>query len=145
VVVVFRVLGKRTLDAITLFDFVLLLIITEGTQQALLGDDRSVTNGVLVVSTLVLADKVLAVAANPWQWVDRVLNDVPLVPIEGRKVHRDRIKRSNLSLDDELEAARKTHGLEPVEHIKYAVLERDGTVSTVPKRRDPAKPIPARG
>jgi uncharacterized membrane protein YcaP (DUF421 family) len=94
---------------------------------------------------MLVADKALAVAANRWEWVDRVLNNVPLVLIEGGKVHRDRIKRSNLSLDDVLEAARQAHGLERVEHINYAVLERDGTVSIVPKRPDPVKPVTARG
>jgi uncharacterized membrane protein YcaP (DUF421 family) len=53
---VFRIAGRRTLSQITTFDFVLLLIIGEATQQALLGDDFSVTTGFLVVATLLVID-----------------------------------------------------------------------------------------
>lgn len=51
--ILFRAMGKRTLADITPFDFVLLLIIGEATQQGLLGDDFSVTHALLVVLTLV--------------------------------------------------------------------------------------------
>ena len=132
VVVVFRISGKRTLDAVTLFDFVLLLIIAEATQQGLLGDDISVTNAALVVITLVLTDKALAAAANRWPAVDRLVNNVPLILIEDGTVHHERVRRSNMSLDDILEAARHLHGLERLAQVKYAVLERDGTISIVP-------------
>lgn len=133
VVVVFRISGKRTLDAVTLFDFVLLLIIAEATQQGLLGQDLSITNAALVVITLVLTDKTLGVAANRWPAVDRIANNVPLILIEDGVVHHGRVRRSNMSLDDILEAARQLHGLERMAQIKYAVLERDGTISVVPQ------------
>ena len=51
--VLFRLAGKRTLSDVTTFDFVLLLIISEATQQALLGEDFSLTNAFLVITTLI--------------------------------------------------------------------------------------------
>ena len=48
-----RLTGKRTLAQITSFDFVLLLIISEATQQALIGEDNSMINGAIVVATLI--------------------------------------------------------------------------------------------
>ncbi|MGE4219893.1 MAG: hypothetical protein AB7G39_10635, partial [Alphaproteobacteria bacterium] len=53
---IFRIAGRRTLSEATTFDFVLLLIIGESTQQALLGDDFSVTNGAIVIVSLVAID-----------------------------------------------------------------------------------------
>ncbi len=47
--IILRISGKRSLAQITTFDFVLLLIIAEASQQALLGDDYSITNAVLVI------------------------------------------------------------------------------------------------
>ena len=44
--VLFRVAGRRTLSEMTSFDFVLLLVIGEATQQALLGEDFSLINEV---------------------------------------------------------------------------------------------------
>jgi uncharacterized membrane protein YcaP (DUF421 family) len=58
-VLLFRITGKRLLASITTFDFVLLLIIGEATQQALLGDDFSVTNAFVVVGTLVALNLLL--------------------------------------------------------------------------------------
>ena len=53
---IFRISGKRSLSQITTFDFVLLLVIGEATQQALLGDDFSLTNAFIVIVTLVGVD-----------------------------------------------------------------------------------------
>ena len=58
VLVVFRITGKRSLSQITTFDFILLLIIGDATQQALIGDDYSITTAAMVVVTLVLLDLV---------------------------------------------------------------------------------------
>lgn len=54
--VIMRLSGKRTLAQVTAFDLVLLLIIGEATQQALLGDDFSVTNAFVVITTLIVCD-----------------------------------------------------------------------------------------
>jgi uncharacterized membrane protein YcaP (DUF421 family) len=54
--VLFRVAGRRTLSEITSFDFVLLLVIGEATQQALLGEDFSLIHAVLVIVTLIMLD-----------------------------------------------------------------------------------------
>ena len=53
--VLLRLAGRRTLKDLTTFDAALLLIISEATQQAMLGDDLSVTNAVLVIATLNLS------------------------------------------------------------------------------------------
>jgi len=58
----FRVAGRRSLADLTTFDFVLLLIIGEATQQALLGDDFSFTNATLVIATLIVLDVGLSLA-----------------------------------------------------------------------------------
>ena len=51
-----RLSGKRTLAQVTTFDFVLLLIIGEATQQGLIGDDFSVTKALLLITTLLGID-----------------------------------------------------------------------------------------
>lgn len=54
--ILFKLSGRRSLSELTIFDFVLLLIIGEATQQALLGDDFSITNAILVIATLLAID-----------------------------------------------------------------------------------------
>jgi uncharacterized membrane protein YcaP (DUF421 family) len=62
--VLFRISGKRTLAEVTTFDFILLLIISEAAQQALLGQDYSFTAAAIVITTLIGLDMLMA-------WISR--------------------------------------------------------------------------
>lgn len=132
--VVLRLSGRRTLGEITTFDFVLLLIIGEATQQALLGDDFSFTTAAIVIVTLVLTDVGLSVLKQRSPLAERLIDGLPTVLIDDGRVLQDRLDRSRIKIDDILEAARRTQGLERVEQIRFAVLEVGGTISIVPKR-----------
>ena len=64
--VIFRISGKRSLSQITTFDFILLLIISEATQQALVGNDFSIVNTCVVVASLVVLDITFSWMENRW-------------------------------------------------------------------------------
>lgn len=130
--VVFRSFGKRSLAQITMFDFVMLLIIAETTQQALLGEDFSLTNAALLIATLLTLDHLLDKVKRRWRWFDRVAEGVPLIVVRDGVPLHDRMRESRIDLADVLNAARESQGLERVEQIKYAVLEKNGTISIVP-------------
>lgn len=132
--VLFRIAGKRSLAQATVFDLVLVLIIAEATQQALLGEDFSLTHALLAVTTLVLVDMGLGVVKRRWKRLDHILEGMPLVIVEDGKLLKERADRERIDEDDVLEAARIHHGLERLEQVKYAVLERDGGISIIPKR-----------
>lgn len=131
--VIFRITGKRTLGEVTTFDFVLLLIIGEATQQALLGDDFSVTNALLVITVLIAAEVFLATIKQWFPTVDRVMEGRPIVLVRDGKKLEDRMKREHIDDEDILEAARSTQGLARLDQIKYAVLERNGEISIIPR------------
>lgn len=130
--IILRIAGKRTLAQVTVFDFVLLLIIGEATQQALLAEDFSIINSALVIGTLVLLDIGLSVLKQHSDTVDRIIDDTPVVIVDNGKLLRDRMARSRIDEQEILVAARELHGLERLEQIKYAVLERSGGISIVP-------------
>lgn len=132
--VIFRVSGKRTLAEITTFDFVLLLIVGEATQQGLLGDDFSVTNAVVVVATLVGTDIVLTEVRAHAPRVDRLAEGLPLVILEDGQPIERRMRRARVEPADILAAGRRAHGIERLDQIKYAVLEQGGSISVVPRR-----------
>ena len=132
--VVFRIGGKRTLGQTTTFDFVLLLIIAETTQQALLGDDFSVTNAFLLITTLLGLDIALSLLKRKWPKLDRLLEGVPMVVVEHGKPLWDRMRKARVDESDVLTAARELQGLKRMDDIEYAVLERSGGISIVPKR-----------
>ncbi|MGH9162653.1 MAG: DUF421 domain-containing protein [Vicinamibacteraceae bacterium] len=131
--VIFRISGKRSLAQITTFDFVWLLIISEATQQALIGNDASVTGSAIVVGTLVLIDLCLSGLKNRYPAVDRILDSTPLVIIDNGRIHHDRMRRERISLDDVEAAARIHANIEGLDQIKYAIVERSGGISIIPR------------
>jgi uncharacterized membrane protein YcaP (DUF421 family) len=130
---VFRLTGKRTLAQITTFDFVLLLIIGEATQNALLADDFSLTNSFIIILTLLALDVGMSLVKRKWPVTDRLLEGLPVVVVENGKAHRDRMAGERIDEEDVMVAAREQQGLERLEQVKYAVVERSGGVSVVPK------------
>ncbi len=134
--VIFRVAGKRSLAQITTFDFVLLLVIGEATQQALLGNDFSMTNALIVILTLLLLDVGLSLGQNRWPRLGPLIDDVPLLLVDDGKVIQRRLDKSRISEMDILHAARSLQGLERMDQVRYAVLERTGEISIIPKQQE---------
>lgn len=131
--VIVRLSGRRTLAQITAFDFVLLLIVAETTQQALLGDDFSLSNAVVLILTLFTVDIAFSYVKRLSPRAATMLDGTPTVLISLGKPDEEAMRRARVDLDDILEAARQQHGLERLEQIKFAILEVGGNVSIVPK------------
>lgn len=132
--VLFRITGKRSLAQTTTFDFVLLLIVAEAIQQAMLDRDDSMTNGFLIVGTLLAIDIGLSLVKGRSRVLEKLIDDVPLVLVEDGRPLQERMDKARVDADDILSSARETQGLERMEQIKYAVLERGGGISIVPKQ-----------
>lgn|SRR5690554_4737861 len=133
--IIFRISGKRSLSQITTFDFVFLLVIGEATQQALLGDDFSITNGIIVITTLVGLDIALSLIKQRSKAFERVIESVPLVILEDGKPIKERMDKERVDEADILARARELQGLERLDQIKYAVLERSGGITIIPKEQ----------
>lgn len=129
---IFRISGKRSLGQMTTFDFVLLLIVAEASQQALTGPDYSITNGALIVITLVGSDVALSFLKQRFPKLDRALEGLPVIIVENGKALRERMRKERVDESDVLVAARESWGLERLEQIRYAILERSGGISIIP-------------
>lgn len=130
---IFRIAGKRTLSEITTFDFVLLLIISEAVQQALIGTDNSMTNSFLVVFTLVGLDIALSVVKRASPRIERLLDPRPVVIVRDGVLQSAAAAKERVDEDDVLSAARCLHGLERMDQVKHAVLESGGKISIIPR------------
>lgn len=130
---IFRISGKRTLTEATTFDLLLLLIISETTQEAMIDNDHSVTNAFLLIVTLVGIDVAASLWAQRSQRFQKIVDGVPLIILEDGRPMREIMAKVRVDESDILSAARETHGLERLEQIKYAVLERSGGISIIPK------------
>lgn len=131
--VLMRIAGRRTMAQMTPFDLVLLLIVAEATQQGLLGNDFSITNTIIVIMTLVGLDVLMTGLTHRSRGLDRWVNGLPVVLIEDGEVIDDRLEKARIDREAILEQARSTQGIERIEQIKYAVLERGGGISVIPR------------
>ncbi|SFN55105.1 Protein of unknown function [Pseudonocardia ammonioxydans] len=133
--IIFRAIGRRSMAQVTTFDLVLLLIVSEATQQALLGEDYSVTMAVLVIVTLVGLDRVADFLGWRFPRVGRTLDGAPVVLIERGQRLDETMRRHHISMEEVLQEARTGQGLRNGDEIDYAILERSGTISIIPKQR----------
>jgi uncharacterized membrane protein YcaP (DUF421 family) len=129
--VLFKIAGRRSLAELTTFDFVLLMIIGEATQQALLGDDFSLTNSIVVIVTLIAIDVGLSLLKQRSQWVSQLIDGGPTIVVENGKVLHKRLRHARLIEADIMEAARSSQGIETLGQIKFAILERNGKISVI--------------
>ncbi len=132
-ILLFRISGKRSLAQITTFDLVLGLIISEALQQAMIDGDDSMTNAFLVVTTLIGANILMSVWKQRSEFIERVVDGAPVVVFADGKLLVDRMARERVDEEDILQAGRQLLGLSSLDQVRYAVVERDGTISVVPK------------
>jgi uncharacterized membrane protein YcaP (DUF421 family) len=137
VLVGLRLSGTRTLGQMTVFDFVLLLIISNAVQNAMVGADTSLAGGLVAAGVLLTWHRVF-----DW-WRLRSRSFAKLLAGEGiMLIHHGQIleahrQRAGITRDELVQALRE-HGVPSVHDVMLAVLEPDGTISVV--RNDDVKP-----
>lgn len=131
--VLFRIMGKRTLSQVTTFDLVLILVVGEATGQVLVGDDFSVVAAVTVIATLLALDRFADFVGFRFPKLDRYLENVSILLIDDGTLHEDRLRKSHVTAEEILTEGRRAHGIERLDQVKYAVLEKDGAITIVPR------------
>ncbi|MEG1213698.1 MAG: DUF421 domain-containing protein [Leclercia sp.] len=134
--VVFKIAGRRALLQMTSFDLILLLIISEATQQALLGSDFSVTGAMLTIITLVVIDMLFGYIKKYSSRAESLLDGSPVILVEHGIPLEDKLNKVAVSCDDILVSARQNHGIYEMTKIKYAILERNGHISIIPEESE---------
>jgi len=127
-----RLSGRRSLAQMTAFDFILFLFIGGATQRALIGQDYSLINAFLVVTTLVGLDVVMSLLETRSPRMEKLLRGTPTLLVDRGTPLRGRMLRARVTEAEILEAARHDHGLERLDQIKFAVLEASGKISIIP-------------
>lgn len=132
---IFRLSGKRTLAETSPFELVLLLIISETTNNAMVDSDHSITNALLLITTLVGMSIILSELKHRFPAVNRWLEGLPLVIVRDGKLLEDRAGKLRIDEEEVLAAARLNLGIERMEDIAWAVVENDGKITVVPRAR----------
>ena len=128
--IIFRVASKRELAQATLFDFLILLLISNVVQNAIIGDDNSVLGAVAGAVTLVALSALFnRVTANNHK-MRVVLEGNPVLLVHNGVVIDDAMRREAVTRYDLFSNIRKA-GLVHLDDVGYAVLELDGTISII--------------
>jgi uncharacterized membrane protein YcaP (DUF421 family) len=127
----FRVLGKRELGQMTVFDLVLILLISNAVQNAMVGPDTSLQGGLVAAAVLLLANRLVAESRLRSPLLDRLFEGRSAVLVEHGKLVADQLRKQRVARED-LETAMREHGIRSLDQVQLAVLETDGTISIVP-------------
>lgn len=127
-----RLAGKRELGQMTPFDLVVILLIANAVQNAMVGPDTSVTGGLIAASVLVALDLVIARARSRVPWLRRAVEGTPVLLIHDGRFVEQHLRREGVD-ENEVMMAIREHGVAGVKDVKMAVLETDGSISVVPQ------------
>ncbi len=131
-----RVAGKRELAQLNPFDLVVLLTISNTVQNAIIGDDNSVTGGVIGATTLLVVNFLVVRFLYGHERLDRFVEGDADLLVEGGKVKYDRLKCEMITVQ-ELEAAARKQGFASLADVDRAVLEPGGGITFVAHRPKP--------
>jgi uncharacterized membrane protein YcaP (DUF421 family) len=134
-VLMVRSAGRRPGKQITPFEYVFIFFIGGLTLTAMLGNDRSLTNGFCVIVTLALTHFVIAWLKHRSPAFGRLADGTPLVLLSNGEWQIETMKKMRLQ-DDDVMAMARDNGLERLDQIEYAVLERNGEISIIKKPQD---------
>lgn len=131
IVLLMRVMGRRQLGQMTPFDLVLILLIANAVQNAMVGTDSTIFGGLVAAASLLTADQVLSRAVDRIPRFRRILEGQPILLVnDGRLIERH-VAAAGLSEELVVQAIRE-HGFKNLGQVQMAVLEIDGTISIVP-------------
>jgi uncharacterized membrane protein YcaP (DUF421 family) len=126
-----RLAGKRELGQMTVFDLVVLLLLANAVQNAMVGPDTSLAGGLLAAVVLLVMNAVVARLRLRWPGLRRIVEGSPTLLVLRGEVIADHLRREGLD-QETLEAALREHGVAHLGEVEMAVLEIDGSISVVP-------------
>jgi uncharacterized membrane protein YcaP (DUF421 family) len=126
-----RLAGKREIGQMTVFDLVVLLLIANAVQNAMVGPDTSLTAGIVAALALLVLNAVVARLRLRWPRLRRLVEGSPTLLVLHGEVISDHLRREGLDRQT-LEAALREHGVAALSEVEMAVLEIDGSISIVP-------------
>ena len=134
-VVILRIAGRREVGQMSILDLVVILIIANGVQNAMIGENTTLAGGLISATTLVILDRLLNTVIHRNATLGRILEGEPVLLISGGRILPSALGRASIDRT-ELDAALRAHGVATVHDVSLAVLETDGSISVIP--RDPA-------
>ena len=134
-VIVLRLSGKRELVQLNPFDLVVLLTLSNTVQNAIIGDDNSLSGGLIGATSLLATNYLVVRFLYDHRKLDQFVEGRADVLIEGGKVRMNNLKRELITVP-QLEAAARKQGFASLTEVEQCILEPGGTLSFIGKKPD---------
>jgi uncharacterized membrane protein YcaP (DUF421 family) len=129
----FRFLGKREAGQLSTLDLVVLLVIANAVQNAMVGENTSLVAGLIAAGVILVLDLVLHAAADRWEPLRNALDGEPTILVDHGRILFDNLRREGIS-DRELAVALRQNQLLSAEEALFVFLETNGQISVIPRR-----------
>ncbi len=133
-VLMVRVVGRRPGKQLTPFEFVLIFFLGGLTLTGMVGDEVSISNAICQILTVALVHLSIVWARSKSQTIARLFDGTPVVLLEKGQWRTVSMKQTRIE-DDDVMASARDQGLERLDQIEYAVLERNGEISIIPAQK----------
>jgi uncharacterized membrane protein YcaP (DUF421 family) len=130
VVLAIRLFGKRELAQLSIVDLVLILLISNSVQNAMVGDNTSLLGGLVAAASLFGVNYVLKTLLFRSKKLSETIQGHPLVLVYNGNVLQKNLEEAKLT-QEEVDAAVREHGVAGIAEVNLAVLEVDGNISVL--------------
>ncbi|HWD37616.1 MAG TPA: YetF domain-containing protein [Fimbriimonas sp.] len=130
-----RLLGKRELGQMNIYDLILIIVLGNAVQNAMMNGDNSLVGGLVAATVLLVVNRLFGYVMHRSSRIEKSMVGQPVLLLNQGKPVESRMRREGISYEQLMQALRE-HGLVRPEDAKIAVLEIDGSISVVPKEAE---------
>ncbi len=127
-----RLIRKRQSGAVSATDLLVLVIIADASQNAMTGDYKSITDGMILAAVIICWSYVLDALGYAYPWIGKLVHPPPLPLVKNGVLLWHNMKREQLT-KEELMTQLREQGIEELSRVKIAYMEGDGHVSVIEK------------
>ncbi len=134
-IIALRIFGKKELSQLNTADVILILLISNSVQNAMVGSNSSLLGGIVAAFALFLINLIFKKTMLHSKFIKEMLQDKPEILIHNGKIEFKALSKLGIS-SEELQEAMREHGVEFYKDVKLAMFEIDGSISIISGDKD---------
>lgn len=127
-----RITGKKEISQLSIVDFVLVILVSNAVQNAMVGPDNSLTGGLIAAAVLFGVDYLIKLLIYRNKKIRKALEGEPVMLVYKGRYLEQNMKHEKVS-HEELTEAIRAHGIMRVENVELAIMETNGLISVIGK------------
>ena len=134
-VIALRIFGKKELSQLNTADIILILLISNSVQNAMVGTNSSLLGGLIAALVLFTVNYIFKKTLLKSTFIKNLVSDKPEILIHNGKIEYEVLAKLGIS-SDELDEAMREHGVMHHKEVKLAMFEIDGNISIISGKED---------